>query len=60
MSKAKKQYVHATVLQQVEVLLELGFLIESTVDDGLRNGGVLSNYQEQGTSVDDSGLDGWD
>lgn len=60
MNKAKKRYVPATVLQQVEVLLELGFLGESTVDDGLRSGGVFSNYQEKGQSIDDSGLDGWD
>ena len=60
MNKAKKQYVPVTVLQQVEVLLELAFLTESTVDDGLRNGGIFSNYQEQGVTVDDNGLDGWD
>ena len=60
MNKAKKQYVPVTLLQLVEVQPELGFLVESTVDDGLRNGGIFSNYQEQGTSVDDSILDGWD
>lgn len=58
--KRRKNYESPASLQQVEVLLELAFLVESTVDDGLRNGGVFANYQEQGTNVNDNGLDGWD
>ena len=57
----KKKFIYQSpvVLQQVEVLLELAFLTESTVDDGLRNGGVFSNYQEQGQTVTDSEVDAW-
>lgn len=58
--KRRKNYESPASLQQVEVLLELVFLTESTVDDGLRNGGVFSNYQEKGQTVKDADLDGWD
>ena len=47
-------------LQQVDVLLELAFLVESTVDDGLRSGGIYSNYQEEGRNLTDTDLDGWE
>lgn len=57
--KRRKKYDSPVVLQQAEVLLELAFLTESTVDDGLRNGGVFSNYQEQGQTVTDSNVDAW-
>ena len=56
----RRYYQSPEMIQQADVLLEMAFLVESTVDDGLRNGGIFSNYQEQGLSVDDSGLDGWD
>ena len=56
----RKNYQSPGIIQQAEVLLEMAFLVESTVDDGLRNGGIFSNYQEHGVTVDDSGLDGWD
>ena len=58
--KRRKNYQSPAILQQVDVLLELAFLTESTVDDGLRNGGVFSNYQEKGSTVTDTDLDGWD
>ncbi len=58
--KRRKNYESPASLQQVEVLLELAFLTESTVDDGLRNGGVFSNYQVKGETVTDADLDGWD
>ncbi len=58
--KRRKNYQSPATLQQVDVLLELAFLTGSTVDDGLRNGGVFSNYQEKGQTVTDTGLDGWD
>lgn len=58
--KRRKHYQSPASLQQVEVLLELAFLTESTVDDGLRNGGVYSTYQEYNTdTVEDGDLDGW-
>ena len=56
--KRRKNYESPASLQQVEVLLELAF-VESSVDDGLRNSGVFSNYQEQGQTVTDSQVDDW-
>ena len=58
--KKKLNYQSPAILQQAEVLLELAFLTESTVDDGLRSGGVFSNYQVKGETVTDADLDGWD
>ena len=49
--KRRKNYESPASLQQVEVLLELAFLDGSTFNDGARNGGIFSNYQEEGESV---------
>lgn len=58
--KRRKKYDSPVVLQQAEILLELAFVDGSTFNDGARNGGIYSNYQEEGVTVMDSSVDGWE
>lgn len=60
--KQKKQYERVTVLQQVEVLLEISVMSAATPLDAFNAGGVDVNYQdiESQTVTSSGGTFDWD